>query len=68
MHTDARISNLCLIVFKMSAMDLTAVAPEMLNGDVQSFIVHKRASLPKPALQKVNQHRLISVELRKLFV
>ncbi|XP_027065399.1 uncharacterized protein [Coffea arabica] len=40
-------------ISEMSAMDLTAVAPEMLNGDVQSFIVHKRASLPKPALQKL---------------
>ncbi|KAL3533832.1 hypothetical protein ACH5RR_007353 [Cinchona calisaya] len=41
------------ILEEMSATDRNVVAPMMLNWDIQSFILHKRASLPICALQKL---------------
>ncbi|XP_059665407.1 uncharacterized protein LOC132311506 isoform X2 [Cornus florida] len=41
------------ILFEMSVSNLRRGAPGMSKWDVQSFIMHKRACLPKPTLQQL---------------
>lgn len=41
------------LVHQTSTSDLKMAGPELLKWDVHPFIMHKRASMPKCALQQV---------------